>query len=125
MGTLHLEIANTLITKTCLEIVTSKPIVIYREAIRGEAGPIEGKSPNRHNKIYIEVEPLGEQVMDQIKTCKISEYMDKADMAKQLREGGQAADEARGHCSIYEPLNMNLEETKNPQYIQEVRVKFI
>src|SRR5256885_1951216 len=68
MGTLHLEIANTLITKTGLEIVTSKPIVIYREAIRGEAVPIEGKTPNRHNKIYIEVEPLGEQVMDLIKT---------------------------------------------------------
>src|SRR5438876_12379502 len=33
MGTIHLEIANTLITKTGLEIVTSKQIVIYSEAI--------------------------------------------------------------------------------------------
>jgi len=53
MGTLHLEIANTLITKTGMEIVTSKPIVIYREAVRKNAGPVEGKSPNKHNKIYI------------------------------------------------------------------------
>src|SRR5437879_5452733 len=109
MGTLHLEIANTLITKTGLEIVTSKPIVIYREAIRGEAGPIEGKSPNRHNKIYIEVEPLGDQVMDLIKTGKISEYMDKADMAKQLRAVGWEPDEARGVWSIDEPFNMILD----------------
>src|SRR5438034_845488 len=96
MGTLHLEIANTLITKTGLEIVTSKPIVIYREAIRGKAGPIEGKSPNRHNKIYLEVEPLEEQVMELIKAGKISEYMDKADMAKQLRAVGWEPEEARG-----------------------------
>ena len=121
MGTLHLEIANTLITKTGLEIVTSKPIVIYREAIRGEAGPIEGKSPNRHNKIYIEVEPLGEQVMDLIKTGKISEYMDKADMAKQLRAVGWEPDEARGVWSIDEPFNMILDVTKGAQYMQEVR----
>jgi len=121
MGTLHLEIANTLITKTGLEIVTSKPIVIYREAIRGEAGPIEGKSPNRHNKIYIEVEPLGEQVMDLIKTGKISEYMDKADMAKQLRAVGWEPEEARGVWSIDEPFNMILDVTKGAQYMQEVR----
>src|SRR5260370_725384 len=62
MGTLHLEIANTLITKTGMEIVTSKPIVIYREAVRKNAGPVEGKSPNKHNKIYIEVEPLEDAV---------------------------------------------------------------
>jgi elongation factor 2 len=121
MGTLHLEIANTLITKTGLEIVTSKPIVIYREAIRSEAGPIEGKSPNRHNKIYIEVEPLGEQVMDLIKGGKISEYMDKADMAKQLRAVGWEPEEARGVWSIDEPFNMILDVTKGAQYMQEVR----
>jgi len=121
MGTLHLEIANTLITKTGLEIVTSKPIVIYREAIRREAGPIEGKSPNRHNKIYLEVEPLEEQVMELIKAGKISEYMDKADMAKQLRAVGWEPEEARGVWSIDEPYNMILDVTKGAQYMQEVR----
>ena len=121
MGTLHLEIANTLITKTGLEIVTSKPIVIYREAIRGEAGPIEGKSPNRHNKIYIEIEPLEEQVIELIRGGKISEYMDKADMAKQLRAVGWEPDEARGVWSIDEPFNMILDTTKGAQYMQEVR----
>jgi elongation factor 2 len=121
MGTLHLEIATTLITKTGLEIVTSKPIVIYREAIRRDAGPIEGKSPNRHNKIYISVEPLEEQVMDLIKGGKISEYMDKADMAKQLRAVGWEPEEARGVWSIDEPYNIILDVTKGAQYMQEVR----
>ncbi len=121
MGTLHLEIANTLITKTGLEIVTSKPIVIYREAIRREAGPVEGKSPNKHNKIYISVEPLEEEVVELIKTGKISEYGDKTLMAKELRGIGWEADEARGVWSIDEPFNMIVDVTKGAQYMQEVK----
>ncbi len=121
MGTLHLEIATTLITKTGLDIVTSKPIVIYREAIRGMAGPVEGKSPNRHNKIYISVEPLEDEVMDLIKTGKLSEYGDKVEMAKELRKIGWEADEARGVWSIDEPFNMIVDVTKGAQYMQEVK----
>jgi elongation factor 2 len=121
MGTLHLEIANTLITKTGMEIVTSKPIVIYREAVRKTAGPVEGKSPNKHNKIYIEVEPLEDTVLDLIKQGKISEYGDKAEMAKTLRAVGWAPDEAKGVWSIDEPFNMILDVTKGAQYMQEVR----
>ena len=86
MGTLHLEIATTLITKTGLEIVTSKPIVIYRESIRIPAGPVEGKSPNKHNKIYITVEPLPDKIIDMIREGTIGEYQDRHEMAKILRE---------------------------------------
>ncbi len=121
MGTLHLEIATTLITKTGLDIVTSKPIVIYREAVRSKAGPVEGRSPNKHNKIHIEVEPLEEQVLELIKSGKISEYGDKAEMAKSLRGVGWDADEARGVWSIDEPYNMILDVTKGAQYMQEVK----
>ncbi|HEV2118708.1 MAG TPA: elongation factor EF-2 [Candidatus Bathyarchaeia archaeon] len=121
MGTLHLEIANTLITKTGMEIVTSKPIVIYREAVRREAGPVEGKSPNKHNKIYIEVEPLEDAVLDLIKQGKLSEYGDKAEMAKLLRGVGWEPEEARGVWSIDEPFNMILDVTKGAQYVQEVK----
>src|SRR3989475_7661588 len=107
MGTLHLEIATTLITKTGLEIQTSKPIVIYREAIRRAAGPIEGRSPNKHNKIFIEVEPLEEAVMGLLKSGKISEYGDKTEMARALREVGWEAEEGRGGWSSDETFNIN------------------
>src|SRR5215472_14991466 len=109
MGTLHLE------------IVTTKPIVIYRESIRTPAGPIEGKSPNKHNKIDIEVEPLEEPVMELIKGGKVTEYTDKAEMAKSLRSVGWEPDEARGVWSIDEPYNMILDVTKGAQYMQEAR----
>ncbi|MEM2943081.1 MAG: elongation factor EF-2 [Candidatus Bathyarchaeia archaeon] len=121
MGTLHLEIATTLIQKTGLEITTSKPIVIYREGIRSAAGPYEGRSPNKHNKIFIEVEPLSEDIIDMIKAGKIGEYMDKAAMAKILREQGWPPDEAKGVWSVDESCNMLTEVTKGAQFLQDVK----
>jgi elongation factor 2 len=121
MGTLHLEIATTLIQKTGLEIVTSKPIVIYRESIRGKAGPFEGKSPNKHNRIYISVEPLDEEIIDMIRTGKINEYMDRHEMAKVLREKGWPTEEARGVWSVDEGGNMLIDLTKGAQYLQEAK----
>jgi elongation factor 2 len=121
MGTLHLEIATTLITKTGLEIVTSTPIVIYRESVKGTAGPVEGKSPNKHNKILLSVEPLPDKIVDMIKEGKIGEYQDKHEMAKILREENWPPDEARGVWSVDEGSNMLIEVTKGAQYLQEVK----
>lgn len=121
MGTLHLEIANTLITKTGLEIVTSNPIVIYRESVRSSAGPFEGRSPNKHNKIYIQIEPLGEETISMIKKGDIGEYMDRHAMAKVLRDKGWPADEARGVWAVEDSGNMLIEVTKGAQFLQEVK----
>jgi elongation factor 2 len=121
MGTLHLEIATTLITKTGLEIVTSTPIVIYRERVRSTAGPVEGKSPNKHNKVYLSIEPLPEKVINLIKEGKIGEYQDRHEMARILREEGWAPEEARGVWSIDEGSNMLVEVTKGAQFLQEVK----
>ena len=121
MGTLHLEIANTLITKTGLEIVTSTPIVIYRESVRTSAGPYEGRSPNRHNKIYIQIEPLGEETIDMIKKGEIGEYMDRHAMAKVLRDKGWIPEEARGVWAVEDMGNMLIEVTKGAQFLQEVK----
>jgi elongation factor 2 len=125
MGTLHLEIATTLITKTGLEIATSNPIVIYRESVKGSAGPVEGKSPNRHNRVYLSVEPLPDKVVDMIKEGKIGEYQDRHEMAKILRDEGWPPDEARGVWSVDEGSNMFVEITKGAQYLQEVKEMII
>jgi len=58
MGVLHLEIATSLIQEAQVEIITSEPLINYRESIRSAVGPIMARSPNRHNKIYFRVEPL-------------------------------------------------------------------
>ena len=101
MGVLHLEIATSLLQEAGLEITTSKPLINYRETIKGTAGPLMSKSPNRHNKIFVKIEPLAEDVVEMIRTGKINDNMDKKALAKVLREKGWEADEARKVFSIY------------------------
>ncbi len=119
MGVLHLEIATTLVQQAGLEIVTSRPLINYRETIRAGAGPIMSKSPNRHNKIFIKVEPLAPNIVEMIRTGQIDENVDKKQLAKTLRDLGWDADEARSVVSIDSKGNMFLDETKGVQYLQE------
>ncbi|MBS3159610.1 elongation factor EF-2 [Candidatus Woesearchaeota archaeon] len=68
MGELHLEIIeNRIVTEKGLHVKTSPPIVTYRETVTKKSPEIEGKSPNKHNKFYITVEPLSEEVYQAIR----------------------------------------------------------
>jgi len=59
MGELHLEVTeNRIISEKGVNVKTSPPIVIYRESISKASPECEGKSPNKHNKFYMIVEPL-------------------------------------------------------------------
>ena len=119
MGVLHLEIATSLLQEAGLEITTTQPLINYRETIRSKAGPIMSKSPNKHNKIFMRVEPLSEDVIETLRTGQIKEDMDKRIMAKVLREKGWNADEARSVAAIDPGGNMLIDETKGVQFLQE------
>jgi elongation factor 2 len=119
MGVLHLEIATSLLQEAGLDIVTTQPLINYRETIRAKAGPIMSKSPNKHNKIFLRVEALPDDILDMIRTGKIKEDMDKKEMAKLLREKGWSADEARSVSAIDQSGNMLIDETKGVQFLQE------
>lgn len=70
MGELHLEITvYRLEEERGIKVNVSEPIVVYRESISGDnkGRPFEGKSPNRHNRFYIEVEPLTEEVVQALR----------------------------------------------------------
>ncbi len=121
MGQLHLEIATHWIKKAGIDIVTSPPIVIYRETIRKRAGPFEGKSPNKHNRIYIEVEPLEPEIIELIRKGEIGEYTDRKTLAKILRDHGWDTDEARGVWAVDEKGNILIDLTKGVQFLHEVR----
>src|SRR5690606_30144361 len=95
MGELHLEIIAYRINEKSVEIETSEPIVVYRETVSGTAGPVEGKSPNKHNRFYIEIEPVEESVMKAIQEGKIKEGRVKGkEMAKTFIEAGMDKEEA-------------------------------
>jgi len=74
MGELHLEIIeNRIITEKGVQIITSPPIVVYRETVSKKSGEAEGKSPNKHNKLYFIVEPLEPAILELIKKGEIND----------------------------------------------------
>ena len=119
MGVLHLEIATSLLHEAGLEITTTQPLINYRETVRTKAGPIMSKSPNKHNKIFLRIEPLAEDVVEMVRTGRIHEDMDKKEIARLLREKGWNADEARKVSAVDVGGNMLIDETKGVQFIQE------
>jgi elongation factor 2 len=119
MGVLHLEIATSLLQEAGLNITTTQPLINYRETVRTKAGPIMSKSPNKHNKIFMRIESLGNEIIELIRNGQIKEDMDKKEMAKILREKGWNADEARNVAAIDVSGNMLIDETKGVQFIQE------
>jgi len=119
MGELHLEvIAHRIERDKGVEITTTPPIVVYRETIRGGAGPVEGKSPNRHNRFYVEVEPLEEGVRDLIKAGEISMRMPEVERREKLMAAGMDKDEAKGIVEIFES-NVYIDVTKGIQHLNE------
>ncbi|PHP46090.1 elongation factor EF-2 [Methanosarcinales archaeon ex4572_44] len=119
MGELHLEvIAHRIERDKHVEITTSKPLVVYRETIQRKAGPVEGKSPNRHNRFYIEVEPLNAGVVELIKTGDVSMKMPEIERRNKFIDAGMNKDESKGVTHIYES-NIFIDATKGIQYLRE------
>ena len=121
MGELHLEIITYRIDEKGVEIETSEPIVVYRETIAGKAGPVEGKSPNKHNKFYIEIEPLEDSVFKAILEGDIKEGRVKGkELASKFTELGLTKDESKKVWDVYKrSLFINM--TRGIQYLDEIK----
>jgi elongation factor 2 len=122
MGELHLEITEyRILNDHGVEIIASEPIVVYQEGIKKKAGPFEGKSPNKHNKFYFEVEPLEQGVLDAMKRGDISvdsKIKDPKAMAKLLSDNGMDKEDAKG-ITAFKNTNVLLDMTKGIQYLHE------
>lgn len=119
MGELHLEVITGRIRRDKnVDIVTSEPIVVYRETVTTKAGPVEGKSPNRHNRFYIEVEPLDQAIVDAIQNGDVSMNMNQIERRDVLVGLGMDKDEAKNVKDIY-TTNIFIDMTKGIQYLNE------
>jgi len=122
MGELHLEVTiYRIVNDYKVEIETSEPLVVYRETVDHKGGPFEGKSPNKHNKFYIEVEPLQEEVVKAILSGDVPQgdrFKDKKSITKKLEDLGMDHDEARKFEVVKGP-NMLLDMTWGIQYLNE------
>jgi elongation factor 2 len=119
MGELHLEVVTGRIRRDKnVDIITSEPIVVYRETVTKKAGPVEGKSPNRHNRFYIEVEPLDQVFVDAIQKGDVSMTMSALERRDIFIGLGMEKDEARNVKNIY-ATNIFIDMTKGIQYLNE------
>jgi elongation factor 2 len=123
MGELHLEITEyRIVNEYGLEIQSSEPIVVYREAVQKTTGPFEGKSPNKHNRFYFEVEPLSQEIVDAIRSGDIptGKIKDRKKLAKQFQDMGFTKEESKGIHAI-EGTNIFVDVTRGIQYLHETR----
>merc|ERR1712137_257238 len=74
-GELHLEICLKDLEEDHAQIPLRKsdPVVSYRESVQEESDRMcLSKSPNKHNRLYMKAQPLGEEVAQEIDDGKIS-----------------------------------------------------
>ncbi len=104
MGELQLEIIETKLKDDFkIAITSSEPIVLYVETIAKKAGPMEGKSPNKHSKFYVTVEPLPDTIINAMNEGLIHEGKPK----------GQAAVEVMVEAKLDRKVAKNVEYVKN------------
>ncbi|MEM3696364.1 MAG: elongation factor EF-2 [Candidatus Bathyarchaeia archaeon] len=121
MGELHLEVTAYRMQEAGLKVKISKPIVIYRETISHDykGPPIMGKSPNKHNRLWVTLEKLSEEVIEAIRTGKINEMQTRDERAKILRQFGWSTEDARNVIAI-EGTNVLVNRIKGRQYVEEI-----
>ncbi len=123
LGELHLEIKENVITRDKgLNVVVSPPIVVYRETIEKAAGPSIGKSPNKHNHLFVSVEPMPDPIYEALHSGELPEIdmkKRKENIVEVLTEKGMSRDDARKVKSIYKG-NILIDSTRGIVYINEI-----
>jgi elongation factor 2 len=118
-GELHLEVVTQRIERNQgIPVNTGEPIVVYREAPQTESREVEGISPNRHNRFYITVEPLDDDIVEAIKRGEASMDMPELERREALQEAGLDKDTSQEVEHIH-GSNIFIDDTKGIQHLNE------
>jgi elongation factor 2 len=118
-GELHLEVVSTRIEENHdLDVNTGEPIVIYREQPQKSSKEVEGISPNRHNRFYMTVETLSEDVVEGLKTGEINMGIPEQERRELLQEAGMDKDTSQNVETIIGD-NILIDDTKGLQHLNE------
>jgi elongation factor 2 len=122
MGELHLEIAiKDLQRDHRLDVTATEPTVVYRETVTKEAGPFMGKSPNKHNRVWLKVKPLEKTIVDLIRAGELSELSSRRQRENILHEkAGWSTRESRRIVAVDKNINILTNDTSGIQYLREV-----
>jgi elongation factor 2 len=122
LGELHLDAkVERKIKEKGIELVTSPPIVVYRETALGKSPEVEGKSPNRHNKFYFSVESVPQEIYKAMREGEIRDGEIKGknlELRDKLMDLGMSKEDAKSVLLIYNHC-MLLDVTKGIQYLNE------
>ena len=124
MGELHLEIAVKFLKEYGggFELITSQPLVVYRETVSSEGVIAMAKSPNKHSRFWVQVAPLEQNVVDLMESGNLFEAMGKKRITETLRnEAGWSAKESKNVWSLQEHRNILVDLTKGIQYLREAK----
>lgn len=122
LGELHLDAkVERKLKDMGVEIIASPPIVVYRETVKKAGVAVEGKSPNKHNRFYLTVEPMPQAIYDAMVAGDIKDMKVKkkdAELADKLRKLGMDPDDAKSVLFVMNRC-MLLDSAKGIQYLNE------
>ncbi len=118
-GELHLEVITQRIERNQgIPVTTGEPIVVFREKVQGATTEVEGISPNRHNRFYLTVEPLSDEIVEKLKLGDISMDMPEQERREVLQEAGMDKDTSQNVEHIH-GTNILIDNTKGIQHLNE------
>ncbi|MDZ7701179.1 MAG: elongation factor EF-2 [Halobacteriales archaeon] len=118
-GELHLEVQTQRIERNQgIPVRTGEPIVVYREAAQGVSDEVEGVSPNRHNRFYMRVQPMPEELVAAIKMGELSMDMPELERREVLQEHGIDKDTSQNLEEVF-GTNLVFDDTKGIQHLNE------
>jgi elongation factor 2 len=118
-GELHLEVQTQRIERNQgIPVTTGEPIVVFREAPQEASREVEGISPNRHNRFYITIQPLTEELIETLKRGEASMDMPELERREALQEAGLDKDTSQDVEHIH-GSNIIVDDTKGIQHLNE------
>jgi elongation factor 2 len=118
-GELHLEVVTQRIERNQgIPVTTGEPIVVFREAPQEESREVEGISPNRHNRFYISIRPLDEDIVEAISMGKATMDMPELERREALQEAGLDKETSQNVEHIHS-TNVIIDDTKGIQHLNE------
>ncbi|TSD09386.1 elongation factor EF-2 [Haloglomus irregulare] len=118
-GELHLEVITQRIERNQgIPVTTGEPIVVYREAPTQGTEQVEGISPNRHNRFYVSLEPLDQEIIDVLKKGEATMDMPELERREALQEAGMDKETSQNVEHVF-GSNIFIDDTKGVQQLNE------
>jgi len=127
-GELHIEICLKDLKDEYAQVdfIVSDPVVSYRETITANSSQTAlTKSPNKHNRLYVDAEPLAQELTDEIEKGREGAKMDPKERAKLYQDKYDWDPNQARKIWCYGPetsgANIFVDCTQGIQYMSEIK----